>query len=230
MTNKENNTPHYHGHRERLKDKFRNGGAKSLSDYELLELILFQTISRKDVKPLAKEMINKFGGFAEVVSAPISLLEQVNGISKNTATAIKAIEACSIKLSQEKIINKSVLQNWQQVLDYCHSSMAWKKEEQFRVLYLNRKNVLIADEVQSEGTLDYTPVYPREIVKRSLDLGASAIILVHNHPSGSNSPSKDDILMTKELKKTLNGIDVSIHDHIIISREGHYSFKSNMII
>jgi DNA repair protein RadC len=223
-------TPHYHGHRDRLKNKFRESGANALSDYELLELVLFQTIPRKDVKPLAKGLIAKFGSFAEVVSAPIKLLEDVEGISVNTAISLKAIEASSIKLSSQKIMKKTVLQNWETVLDYCHSAMAWKKEEQFRVLFLNKKNVLIADELQGEGTVDHTPVYPREIVKQALDLGATAVILIHNHPSGSNEPSKEDIFMTKEIKKTLQGVGVSLHDHLIISREGHYSFKSNMLI
>ncbi len=222
--------PHYHGHRDRLKSKFRESGGRALFDYELLELILFQTIPRKDVKVLAKNLISKFGSFAEVISAPINLLEAEEGISDNTAIALKAVDACAVKLSSQKIMKKTILQNWQQVLDYCHTSMAWKKEEQFRVLFLNKKNMLIGDELQSEGTIDHTPVYPREIVKKALDFGATAIILVHNHPSGNSEPSKEDILMTKEIKKTLDGVGVSLHDHLIISQSGHYSFKTNLLI
>jgi len=222
--------PHYYGHRDRLKKKFRENGGDSLSDYELLELVLFQTIPRKDVKPLAKKMILRFGSFAEVISAPIGLLEKMEGISSNTAISLKTIQASSIKLSQEKVLNKKILSNWEQVLDYCHSVMAWEKDEHFRVLYLNKKNILIGDELQGKGTIDHTPVYPREIVKKALDFGATAVILVHNHPSGNSEPSRADIVMTKEIKKTLSGVSIILHDHIIISSSGHYSFKTNMLI
>lgn len=230
MNDKTENKPHYHGHRDRLKQKFRENGGDVFSDYELLEMLLFQTIPRKDVKPLAKELIYKFGSFAEVISAPVDLLEKIEGISVSTAISIKTIEACSIRLAKGKIINNPILSNWSSVLDYCHSTMAWKKEEQFRIIFLNKKNILIGDELQAKGTIDHTPVYPREVVKRALELGASAIILIHNHPSGNSDPSREDVLMTKEIKKVLQGVGISLHDHIIISSTGNYSFKKNMLI
>jgi DNA repair protein RadC len=221
---------HYYGHRDRLKKKFREKGGNAFSDYELLELVLFQTIPRKDVKPLAKELIAKFGSLAETIATPIHALESIKGISTNTAISIKLINDCSIKLSSEKIMQKQILQNWQQVLNYCHSTMAWEKEEHFRILFLNKKNILIGEDLQGKGTIDHTPVYPREIVKKSLEVGATAVILVHNHPSGNNEPSREDILMTKEIKKVLEGVSISLHDHIIISKSGHFSFKSNLLI
>ena len=218
--------PHYLGHRKRLKQRFLTSGAGSLADYELLELLLCLAIPRRDVKPLAKELLKVFGSFAEVISAPPARLKEVKGVGENTVIALKLIQNGAIKLSQESILGKPVLSSWKALLDYCRTSMAYHKTEQFRILFLDKKNVLIADEIQQEGTIDHTPVYPREVIKRALELGASAIILVHNHPSGDPTPSRSDIEMTKEIKEAGDKLGVQIYDHLVIGKSGHTSFQS----
>ncbi len=218
--------PHYVGHRQRLKERFLKGGAEALNDYELLEMLLFIAIPRRDVKPLSKFLINTFGSFAQVISADQKRLAAIPGIGENTVAALKLVQAAALALMKENITSGPVISSWQALLDYCRASMAYNKIEVFRVLFLDRKNVLIADEVLQEGTIDHTPVYPREVIKRALELGASAIILVHNHPSGDPTPSKNDIDITREILNAGEKLGIAVHDHLIIARKGHTSFKS----
>ncbi|MCK5041939.1 MAG: DNA repair protein RadC [Sphingomonadales bacterium] len=218
--------PHYHGHRQRLKDRFLKSGAGALADYELLELVLCLAIPRRDVKPLAKELLDRFGNFAEVINADNERLKEINGIGDNAVVALKLVRDGAVKLTQENIIDRPMLSSWSALIDYCRASMAYNKTEQFRILFLDKKNVLIADEVQQEGTVDHTPVYPREVIKRALELGASALLLVHNHPSGDPTPSRADIEMTREIAEAGKKLGVKVHDHIIMGRSGHVSFKT----
>jgi DNA repair protein RadC len=218
--------PHHLGHRERLRQRFRDGGADAVPDYELLELVLFRAIPRIDVKPLAKALIARFGSFAEVVGASPERLKEVPGIGDAVATEIKLIHAASLRLAKGGISQRTLLSSWTAVLDYCHAAMAFAEREQFRILFLDKKNGLIADEVQGVGTVDHTPVYPREVIKRALELAASALILVHNHPSGDPTPSSADIDMTRRLIEAGDKLAIKVHDHIIIGRNGHASFKT----
>lgn len=217
---------HYHGHRERLRKRFQAGGEKALEDYELLELILFRLIPRRDTKPIAKALLNKFGTLSEVFGAPANRLQEVKGIGENVALDLKLIATLSQRTLKSEIRDKHILGSWSSLIDYCHSAMAYEKREQFRILFLDKKNILIADEVQQTGTIDHTPVYPREVVKRALELSATAIILVHNHPSGDPTPSRADIKMTKTIAETAKPLGIVVHDHIIIGKEGHVSFKA----
>ena len=218
--------PHYLGHRQRLKDRFMRDAGASLHDYEMLELVLFLAKPRAEVKPLAKALIARFGSFADVIAADAMELVKVKGVGENTAVALKTIQAAAIRLAREQVMNQPVISSWQKLLDYCRASLAFAKTEEFRVLFLDRKNVLIADEMQQTGTVDHTPVYPREVVKRALELGASSIIMVHNHPSGDPTPSKGDIEMTTEVREACEKLGISLHDHLIIGKSGHASFKS----
>lgn len=218
--------PHFHGHRQRLRQRFLKGGDDALADYELLELLLCTAVPRRDMKPLAKELIDRFGSFAEVISAEEARLKEVSGVGEAVVTALKLIRAGALRLAQSDVLDKPVISSWHALLDYCKASMAYRKTEQFRILFLDRKNVLIADEIQQEGTVDHTPVYPREVIKRALELGASALILVHNHPSGDTTPSKDDIAMTREIVEAGGKLGVVVHDHLVVGRRGHTSFKS----
>jgi DNA repair protein RadC len=197
-----------------------------MPDYELMELVLFAAIPRRDVKPLAKTLISRFGSFAEAIAAPRARLLEVDGIGENAVTQLKIIEAAALRLSRSRVLNRPALSSWPALIDYCTAAMARSPHEEFRVLFLDRKNVLVADEVQSKGTVDHTPVYPREIVKRALELGASAIILVHNHPSGDPTPSRADIDMTREVVAAARALNIAVHDHLVIGRGGHASFKS----
>ena len=217
---------HQLGHRERLRERFLMGGPEAMPDYELLELVLFAAIPRRDVKALAKEMIARFGSFAEVIAAPRERLLEVDGIGESVVTQLKVIEAAALRLSKARLIGRPALSSWPAVLDYCTAAMARGVREEFRVLFLDRKNVLIADEVQSTGTVDHTPVYPREIVRRALELSASAVILVHNHPSGDPTPSRADIDMTRNIAAAAKPLGIAVHDHVIVGRSGHASFKS----
>lgn len=217
--------PHFHGHRQRLKSRFREAGADALADYELLELILFRTIPRRDTKPLAKALLDRFGSFAEVVSAPESRLREVDGIGAATVTDLKIVQAAAHRISKGQLRSKTVMTSWSSVIDYCRTSMAFLEIEQFRILFLDKKNALISDELQQTGTVDHTPVYPREIVKRALELSATAIILVHNHPSGDPTPSRADIQMTKQIVDIAKPLGIAVHDHIIVGRDGHSSLR-----
>ena len=222
--------PHYHGHRQRLRDRFRTAGNDALSDYELLELVLFRAIPQRDVKPLAKEMIEKFGSFGEVVAAPPNLLAEVKGLGEAAITELKVVAAAAQRLAKGVVKRRKVLSSWSSVIDYCRTAMAFADKEQFRVLFLDKRNQLIADEVQQTGTVDHTPVYPREVVKRALELSATAVILVHNHPSGDPTPSRADIQMTQSIVEIARPLGSSVHDHLIVGKEGHASFKGLKLI
>lgn len=221
---------HFLGHRKRLRARFLKSGADALHDYELIELLLFCANPRGDVKPLAKRLIKTHGSFADVISADTTTLSLEEGLGEVAVCALKAVQASAILLMQEQIMNKPVLSSWQMLLDYCRASMAYHGVEQFRVLYLNRKNVLIADELQQRGTIDHTPVYPREVIKRGLELDASALIMVHNHPSGDTTPSRADIDMTKRIATIARPLNIELHDHIIVGRKGYYSFKNSGLL
>jgi len=197
-----------------------------MPDYELLELVLFAAIPRRDIKPLAKALIARFGTFAEAIAAPRERLLEIEGMSEGAATQLKIVEAAALRLSKTRVLGRPALSSWAALIDYCAAAMARSMKEEFRVLFLDRKNVLIADEVQSSGTIDHTPVYPREIVKRALELGASAVILVHNHPSGDPTPSRADIEMTREVADAARALKIIVHDHVVVGRSGHASFKA----
>ena len=217
--------PHYADHRDRLRSRFRKGGAAALQDYELLELYLFNSIPRRDVKPIAKELMRQFGNIGEICGAPIHRLIDVKGIGEKTALDLKLLHAMSAHMARESVLGRPVLSSWNALLDYCRTAMQFEPVEQFRVLFLDRKNRLIADEVLGKGTIDRAPVYPREIVKRGLALESTAIILAHNHPSGDPTPSQSDIDMTFTIVETCNAVGISVHDHLIIGREEVASFK-----
>jgi len=217
---------HRKGHRERLRARFARAGVDGVQDYELLELLLFRSIPQRDVKPVAKDLIHAFGGFAEVIAAPTERLTEFKFISEKVALDLKLMHASAVKLAQARVLNRPVISSWQDLLAYCRAAMADEKTELFRILFLDRKNILIADEVQQRGTVDHTPVYPREVVKRALELGASAIILVHNHPSGDPTPSKADIDMTNQIKDAAMALGIRLHDHLVIGKDREASFKS----
>jgi DNA repair protein RadC len=223
-------TPHYHGHRDRLRARFMEMGGDPLPDYELLELVLFRSIPRRDVKPIAKELLRRFGTFAEVLAASPARLMEVDGIGESVVTDRKIVEASARRLARGEVAKRPVLSSWNTVLDYCRTAMAFMDKEQFRLLFLDKRNALIADEVQQSGTVDHTPVYPREVVKRALELSASALLLVHNHPSGDPTPSSADIKMTREIIDVAKPLGITIHDHIIVGREGHASLKGLRLI
>jgi DNA repair protein RadC len=209
--------PGHAGHRQRLRDRFMTGGADALPDYELLELTLFSAIPRRDTKPLAKQLIARFGDFAGVISAPPAQLA-LEGLSDNTIATLKLIQAGALRLGRQRVMDREVLSSWSALIDYLRAAMGREANEQFRLLFLDRKNALIADEIQARGTVDHTPVYVREVVKRALELGATALILVHNHPSGDPTPSRADIEMTRDIARALSPLGVTVHDHIIIGR------------
>jgi len=222
--------PHFHGHRERLRERFREAGAEALSDYELLELVLFRALLRRDVKPIAKDLIAKFGSFPEVISAPAARLAEVKGLGTAAITELKIVHASAMRLARGQVRKRPVLSSWANVIDYCRTTMAFAEKEQFRVLFLDKRNQLIVDEVQQTGTVDHTPVYPREVVKRALELSATALILVHNHPSGDPTPSHADIQMTQTIIDVARPLGIAVHDHIIVGRDGHASFKGLKLV
>lgn len=213
------------GHRDRLRERFRSAGQGALADYEILEMILYRTIRQADTKPIAKALIKKFNGFAAVLAAPEKLLCEVPGVGPTVALDLKLLFAANQRMLKAEIQGREVLASWDKVLAYCKASMSFETREQFRILFLDKKNALIADEVQQTGTVDHTPVYPREVVKRALELAATAIILVHNHPSGDPTPSRADIEMTRTIVETAKPLGISVHDHIIIGRNSHASLK-----
>jgi DNA repair protein RadC len=217
--------PHYHGHRGRVRERVLKAGIEPLADYELLELLLFYSFDRIDTKPLAKKLLDRFGTLGDVFAAEGAQLREFE-IDQRTLVLFRAVREAGRRLAERKVKDMPVLTNWQQLIDYCHAALAHEKTEQFRILFLDRKNVLIRDEVQQRGTIDHTPVYPREVVKRALELGAAALILVHNHPSGDPKPSRDDIDMTREIAKAAEALGIAVHDHLVIGRKGHASFRS----
>lgn len=222
-------TPHYHGHRERLRERFYGAGPDALSDYELLEMALFPALPRRDTKPLAKALLKKFGSFAEVVHAPEARLREVDGIKDASITQLKLIAAAG-RIAKGEIRRSVALSSWNDVIGYCRTGMAFADKEQFRILFLDKRNQLISDEVQQTGTVDHTPVYPREVIKRALELSATALILVHNHPSGDPTPSSADIQMTKAIVDIASPLGISVHDHIIVGKNGHASLKGLRLI
>jgi DNA repair protein RadC len=222
--------PHYHGHRTRLRERFRGAGPDALSDYELLEMVLFAAQPRRDMKPVAKSLLKKFGSFAEVIHAPETRLREVKGIGDASITQLKLIAAAASRIAKGQLKARTLLSSWNDVIDYCRTSMAFADKEQFRILFLDKRNQLISDEVQQVGTVDHTPVYPREVIKRALELSATAIILVHNHPSGDPTPSQADIQMTKAIVGIATPLGISVHDHIIVGRNGHASLKGMRLI
>lgn len=216
---------HYEGHRQRLRQRFRQAGGEALPDYELMELILFRAIPRRDVKPIAKKLIDTFGSFAEAIGACPTRLCEIGGVSEAVVTELKIVHACAVRLAQGKVRERPVLASWSHVLAYLRTAMAFESREHVRVLFLDKRNLLIADELQSKGTVDHTPVYIREVVKRALELSASAIILAHNHPSGDPAPSRDDITTTKELSRLAAGLGILVHDHVVVGKEGTVSLR-----
>ncbi|MEH6748867.1 MAG: DNA repair protein RadC [Paracoccaceae bacterium] len=217
-------------HRKRLRERFLTGGAAALPDYEMLELILFRAIPRQDVKPLAHQLLDVFGDFNRVLSAPTSRLAEVKGVGDAVIAELKIVEAAAQRLARSRILQRHVISSWDAVLDYCHTTMAHRDTEQFRVLYLDRKNVLVADEAQAQGTVDHVPVYPREVVKRALELNASALILVHNHPSGDPTPSEADIAMTRQVQIAAEALGLTLHDHLVIGKSRELSFRSQGLL
>ena len=213
-------------HRKRLRARFMDGGAAAVPDYELLELVLFRAIPRQDVKPLARLLLDTFGDFNRVLTASTDRLVAVQGVGDSVVQELKIVEAAAQRMARSKVIGRPVISSWDAVLDYCHTSMAHRETEHFRVLYLDRKNVLIADEEQARGTVDHVPVYPREVVKRALQLNASALILVHNHPSGDPTPSDSDVAMTRQVTAAAEALGLTLHDHLIIGKSTELSFRT----
>lgn len=225
-----NPLPDHTGRRQRLRQRFLKSGAGALADYELLEMILYAASPRIDTKPLAKRLLAHFGDFSRLVHATPLELARVEGMGDAAITSIKVIHAAAEKMLKAEASQRKIIQSWTALLDYCRVSMGHKKIEEFRVLFLNHKNMLISDEVQQSGTVNHAPVYPREVVKRALDLQASAIILAHNHPSGDPSPSKDDIEITRQISTAASSLGINVHDHIVIAGNRHYSFKSSGLL
>jgi DNA repair protein RadC len=220
----------YLGHRERLRDRFREGGTAALPDYELLEMVLFRAIKRGDTKPIAKALMARFGTFAEVISAEPERLMEVKGVGPAVATELKLIQAAALRLTRGQVLNRPVLASWNAIIEYCRAAMAFNEVESFRLLFVDKRNQLIADEVQQTGTVDYTPVYAREVMKRALELSATAIIMVHNHPSGDPTPSMADIEMTKKIVAAGQAMGILVQDHIIIGRKGNVSLRNLQLI
>ena len=213
-------------HRKRLRARFMEGGATAVPDYELLELVLFRAIPRQDVKPLARRLLDSFGDFNRVITAEPARLVTVQGVGDAVVQELKIVEAAAQRMMRARVMNRPILSSWDALLDYCHTAMAHGETEQFRILFLDRKNVLIADEQQARGTVDHVPVYTREVVKRALELNASALILVHNHPSGDPTPSDADITMTGQIVDAAEVLGITLHDHLIIGKERELSFRA----
>lgn len=224
------NRPDHHGHRERLRERFRRNGSEALPDYELLELLLFRMLPRRDTKPIARELLRRFGSIAGVVGAPPARLSEVDGIGDMAAQDIKVVAALAQRMLKGEMTERPLLGSWKAVIDYCRAAMAYEEREQFRILFVDKKNRLIADEVQQTGTVDHAPVYPREVARRALELAATAVVLVHNHPSGDPTPSRADVQMTRQIMETLAPLSIAVHDHIVIGREGHASLRGLQLI
>lgn len=225
-----NKIPHYWGHRERLRTRFLAGGHAPMPEYEILELLLFNAIERIDVKPLAKRLLSTFGDLNGVVAASEHRLLQVEGATPKVYLQLRLVEALAHRMGQAKVLQREVFASWDDLITYCRTSMAHRETEQFRILFLDSKNFLIADEEQARGTVNHVPVYPREVAKRALELNASAVILVHNHPSGDPTPSRQDIGMTEDVAAACLAIDVTVHDHVIIGKQAEYSFKAEGLL
>ncbi|WP_020591994.1 RadC family protein [Kiloniella laminariae] len=222
--------PHFHGHRERLRQRLLDNGTESLADYEILECLLFGANPRGDTKPLAKKLIAEFGSLAGVFAASGEELQKITGMGIAATSILKIVPEAARRMSKAVLLEHPVINSWEKLVDYCQISMGHEQIEQFRLLFLDRKNRLIADEVQQKGTVDHTPVYPREVVKRALELNASALIMVHNHPSGDPTPSAADLAMTREVKSVCQKLGIELHDHLIISRSGHSSMRNLQLL
>ncbi|MEL6288489.1 MAG: DNA repair protein RadC [Pseudomonadota bacterium] len=218
------------GHRKRLRKRFLEGGRSAVADYELLELVLFRAMPQRDMKPTAKAVLARFGTFSEALNAPDRELMTINGIGEAAIAEFRIVRAAALQFLRDEVVERPLLTSWDGVLDYCRASMSYESREQFRVIFLDKRNRIITDEVQQVGTVDHTPVYTREVMKRALELSATALILVHNHPSGDPEPSRADIAMTKLIADTAKNLGIVIHDHIVIGREGHVSFKAKGLL
>lgn len=230
MTALDDEAPPYAGHRQRLRDRLLAHGGDALADYEVLEMLLFPANRRGDTKPLAKALLKRFGSLPEVLTAAPERLREIDGVGEGVVAAMKIVETAARRLARDRVRSRPLLSSFKDVIDYCRTTIGFSDREIFRVLFLDKKNALIADEVQGEGTVDHTPVYPREIVRRALELGASAIILAHNHPSGDPTPSSADITMTKQIATIAQTMGISVHDHLIVGRHGHASLKGLKLI
>ncbi len=217
-------------HRKRLRERFIRGGADAMPDYELLELVLFRAIPRRDVKPLARDLLERFTDFNGVISAPVDQLQIVKGVGQTVIQELKIVEAAAHRLAKSKVIGRPAISSWDALLEYCQTTISHRQTEEFRMFYLDRKNILISDELLGQGTVDHVPVYPREIVKRALHLNASALILVHNHPSGDPTPSQQDIAMTKHIQAAADALGISVHDHLVIGKSREISFQSEGLL
>ncbi len=226
----EEHKPHYLGHRDRLRQRFITSGSENMADYELLELLLFRILPRRDTKPMAKALIKRFGSFSEVLAAPPALLREIDGLGQNAVIDLKVVLAAAQRFARDEVVDRPVLSSWSELINYCRSQMAFAEKEQFRILFLDKRNLLIADEVQQVGTIDHTPVYPREVIKRSLELSATALILIHNHPSGDPTPSSADVQMTRAIMDIATPLGITIHDHVIIGRNGHVSLRARKLL
>lgn len=222
--------PDYAGHRRRLRERIRKAGAEALQDYELMELVLFLCLPRRDTKSIAKALVRRFGSFSEALSAPDKLLREIGGIGPQAAADLKIVLAAAQRFGRDSVPERVILDSWSSLIEYCRAQMAYEQREQFRVLFLDKRNKLIADEVQQVGTVDHTPVYPREVIRRALELSATALILVHNHPSGDPAPSDADVEMTRAIAKIAKPLGIALHDHIIVGREGHASMQALKLI
>ena len=222
--------PHYCGHRERLRERLLAGGADALPDYELLEMVLLGAHARRDMKPLAKALLAKFGSFNDVIAAPPARLKETRGVGDSVIASLKVVHAAAGRFARGEVKRRPALSSWSAVLDYCRTAQAFAEVEEFRILFLDKRNQLIADEVQQRGTVDHTPVYPREVVKRALELSATAVVLVHNHPSGDPTPSRADVQMTQQIVDIAKPLGIAVHDHIIVGKDGHASLKGLKLI
>jgi DNA repair protein RadC len=222
--------PHYCGHRERLRERFRQGGADALPDYELMELLLFRAIPRRDIKPLAKAVIATFGSFADAINATETRLAEIPGLGAAAITEIRLVRAAALRMMKGEVRKRPVIDSWEKVVNYCRAAQGFEAREEFRILFLDTRHALIADEVQGRGTIDHTPVYVREVMRRALELSAAAIILVHNHPSGNATPSRADVQITKEIIAAGQSVGISVHDHIIVCRKEHASLRSLSLV
>lgn len=218
-------TAHHLGHRERLRARAAQA-LGALPDYELLELYLFRSLPQGDVKPLAKTLIDRFGGLAGVLSARPEDLRAIKGVGPSVALDLKLLHEATLRIGRAEVKKRPVISSWSALLAYAKAALAHEPREQFRVLFLDKKNQLIADEVMNEGTVDHAPVYPREVARRALELAASAVILVHNHPSGDPTPSAADVDMTRQVIEAARTLKIAVHDHLVVGREGVASFKS----
>ncbi len=218
------------GHRKRIRQRFRDHGPNGFADYELLELLLFSAIPRRDTKPLAKALLNRFKSFAGVLAAPPARLKEIPGVGQAVVDLLKVTQASAQRFARGEVDAREPLSSWSKVIDYIRTAMAFADVEEFRILFLDKRNGLIADEVQQTGTVDHTPVYPREVIRRAIELSATAVILVHNHPSGDPTPSRADIQMTRQLIDIAKPLGIEVHDHIIVGRDGQVSFKGLQLI